>query len=245
MKNSQNVFYPKLAEASAAAITIGITRFREYSEKHLLDHQLPARPDIVYKEEWQGWPSFLGKESKKHYPSLAEASAAAIALGIKSVTEYNKKRFLDQKLPASPDRTYKKEWQGWPSFLGKEPKNHYLTLAEASTSAIALGITTMCEYKARRHLDPQLPSAPYKTYKEEWQGFPSFLGRDSKKLYPSLAEASAAATALGITGFREYEKRCHLDPQLPAHPSRVYKEEWPDRTSFLGNEPKNLYLTLE
>ncbi|MBU3070204.1 integrase [Aestuariicella sp. G3-2] len=237
-------FYSTLAEASVAAVALGITTSIEYRSKRHRDRQLPASPDQIYKEEWQGWPSFLGKEPKQLYPTLAEASAAAIALGIATSGEYQAKRHRDRQLPVNPGLVYKEEWQGWPLFLGRQPKQFYPTLAEASSAAIALGIRTSVEYQAKKRRDRQLPSDPERKYKEEWQGWPSFLGKESKQFYSTLAEASAAAIALGITTSGEYQVNRHRDRQLPANPDQMYKEEWQGLPSFLGRETKQLYPTL-
>ncbi|WP_020405135.1 gamma-mobile-trio integrase GmtZ [Hahella ganghwensis] len=243
MSNKRNIFYSKLAEASAAAIDLGITTFNEYQVKRKLDSQLPSRPNDIYEAEWQDWPSFLGKASKQFYPSLAEASVAAIGLGIATVTEYQVKRHWDSQLPSSPNKVYKSDWKSWPSFLGKEVKDYYPSLAEASAAAIKLGITIKLDYQKKRQLDPRLPSSPECLYKFEWKSWSSFLQK-TKQFYLLLAEASAAALELGITTKLEYQQKRHLDPRLPAHPRTVYKAEWQSWRSFLSKEVKQFYPTL-
>jgi hypothetical protein len=222
-----------LAEASAAAITLEVSTIAEYKAKRHLDTKLPATPQNVYRAEWQDWPSFLGKDVKQLYPSLAEASKAAIGLGIKTKLEYQMKRHLDPCLPGAPDTVYRVEWQDWPSFLGKDAKQLYLTLAEASAAAIGLGIKTVSEYQERRYLDSRLPSNPDFVYKSDWESWPSFLGKVSIQLYPKLEEASVAAIRLGITTASEYQKKRNLDPHLPSSPSERYKDEWKGWTLFL------------
>jgi hypothetical protein len=238
-------FYSALAEASAVVIRLGITTAGEYQEKRHVDPRLPASPKQVYKAEWQGWPSFLGKEVKQYYLTLAEASAAAIRLEITSPSEYRDRRHLDSQLPSAPDQRYQDEWKNWPSFFCRVVMELYPTLAEASAAIIALEITGILEYQRKRHLDPRLPGSPWTVYKTEWQGWSSFFGKNPKRLYPSLSEASAAAIALEITSYGEYQVKRYLDPSLPSKPSDVYKAEWQSWPSFLGKEPKQLYPTLE
>ena len=233
MESRRIFFYETLAEASAASIALGIKTKREYDEKHHLDPRLPSTPYQFYKVEWQDWPSFLGNDSKTLYLTLAEASTAAIALGIKTKNEYMEKRHLDPRLPSAPHQFYKEQWENWPSFFGKDAKKFYPTLAEASTAAIALGITSAKEYQEKRNLDPKLPARPQQFYIEGWQGWRSFLGKRTKSLYTTLAEASAAAIALGITTKNEYDKNRHLDPRLPSAPHQYYTEDWQDFSSFI------------
>lgn len=121
--------------------------------------------------------SVMGSTQKYFYSMLVEASAAAIALGVTTKSEYRKKRHLDPRLPSDPPHFYKDEWQGWPSFLGKDSKSFYPTSAEASAAALAFGVTTKSEYREKRHLDPHTPSFPPHIYNEEWQGWPSFLSK--------------------------------------------------------------------
>lgn len=244
MSNIRTIFYSRLTDASSAAIELGITTINEYQVKRKLDPKLPSRPNDVYEEEWQDWPSFLGKESKQFYPSLGEASVAAIGLGITTVTEYQVRRHLDFRLPSSPNSVYEAEWKSWPSFLGKEVKQFYPSIEGASEAAIKLGITTKLEYQKKRQLDPCLPSVPERIYRSEWESWSSFL-KITKKVYPSLAEASAAALEHGITTKLEYMEKRHLDSRLPSTPNNVYKAEWESWPSFLGKEIKQLYPSLD
>lgn len=47
--------------ASRAAVNLGIRSRREYAELHHGDPKLPASPESVYKDMWQGWDKFLKK----------------------------------------------------------------------------------------------------------------------------------------------------------------------------------------
>lgn len=241
----RKVFYPTLMEASSAVKALGITSVKQYQKMYRLDPLLPSSPKQVYEQEWQSWLNLFGRSSVSFYPSLAEASKAAIALGIDTCASYKAKRHLDPRLPSEPESTYKNEWNCWPLFLGKNPKEFYATLAEASAATIALGITTIKAYQKNRHLDPKLPSNPNAIYKDDWINWPSFFGRSPKKFYLTLEEASSAAKKLGITSSKLYEKYRHLDPLLPAAPDQKYQNEWKNWESFLGNPVKDFYPTLE
>ncbi len=245
MRDRQNSFYPTLEEASAAAIALGITTSEKYQTMRSLDPRLPSAPHQKYKMDWKGWPSFLGKTPMKFYPTLKEASVAAIAIGITNYQTYHEKRHLDPQLPSNPQGTYKKEWQNWPSFLGGSRKKFYPTLKEASAAVKALGITSIKQYQEKRYLDPRLHSTPSQKYIKEWKNWPSFFNKAPRKLYPTLEDASAAAQNLGIKTIQEYNENRHLDAHLPSKPNQSYKREWQGWASFLGIVDKKNYPSLD
>lgn len=116
--------YETLAEASIAARKLGIKTREEYMQngskpRYKEDPRLLSNPNTFYAD-WVDWETYLGT---KQYATLAEASAAARKLGIKTSAEYNgknknKPRYKeDPKLPSSP-RTFYEDWAGWPAFLG-------------------------------------------------------------------------------------------------------------------------------
>tara|TARA_R110002074_G_scaffold402320_2_gene606900 strand:- start:3469 stop:6414 length:2946 start_codon:yes stop_codon:yes gene_type:complete len=110
--------YRTYAEASEAAQRLGITGKEDYRETYSQDPRLPSNPHHSYETEWQGWPIFLGKSRPvSKYATCAEASEAAQSLDIQTVQDYSKRCEQDPKLPKSPDKYYKDEWQSWPTFL--------------------------------------------------------------------------------------------------------------------------------
>ncbi len=248
--------YSTYAEAQQAAIGLGITTVTEYKRRSKEDPRLPYEPDSAYGKDWpteNGWPIFLEKEIKEHYPTFSEAQQAAIALGITTVREYNRRYKEDPRLPSAPDRTYGKDWplkNAWPTFLGKKEKEYYSTFSEAQQATIALGITTVTEYKRRYKEDPCLPLAPHKIYTEEWpleNAWPIFLEKEVKEYYPTFVEAQQAAIALGIVSYTQYRLRYKENPRLPLKPNKIYAGEWPPKNGwaiFLGQEGKITYPTF-
>ena len=292
-------FYPTLEEASKAAKALGIKTWDEYKLRYKEDPHLPCKPERSYSNDWQGMPQFLGREVTELYPTLEEASKAAQALGIKTVTEYRRRYKEDPHLPCKPERSYSNDWISWPHFLRtgtgfyptleeaskaaqalgiktqreykilykedpclpSSPRQfysidwksmpHFLgtgfypTLEEASKAAQALGIKTVTEYKHRYKEDPHLPSGPHQFYSNDWKSWPHFLGKKVTEFYPALEEASKAAKALGIKTWDEYKLRYKEDPRLPSNPSRFYSNDWQGMPQFLGREVAGLYPTLE
>ena len=179
-------FYANLSKASEAAQTLNFSNRTEYELGYKKDNRLPSSPEKMYLNEWQGWDLFLGKPKRDYYPTLHEASNAAIRLGFKNHKEYKAGYIKDTRLPLSPWSKYQHEWKGMDSFLGKKKIRIYGSLEEASQAAQQLGLASMVKYKADRKRDPRLPADPSQVYKNEWKGAAHFLNIKSTKLYSSL-----------------------------------------------------------
>ncbi|MCU8070659.1 integrase repeat-containing protein [Shewanella sp. SM32] len=239
---TENKFYTSLAEAQLAAQVLSITSKPDYKQRYRKDPRLPSRPETVYSADWQSWPTFLGKEEKTFYTSLAEAQLAAQALSITSQPDYKQRYRRDPRLPSAPNATYSADWQSWPTFLGTENK-FYASLAEAQLAAQALSITSQPDYLQRYREDPRLPSRPVTVYSADWQSWPTFLGKEEKTFYTTLAEAQLAVQALSITSQPDYKQRYREDPRLPSAPNATYSADWQSWPTFLGTENK-FYASL-
>jgi hypothetical protein len=185
----------------------------------------------------------MAGESTKFY-NYVEAQAAVHALGIKSRPEYLSRRWQDPRLPSNPNQTYAGAgWTDWLDFLGKNRPNLYPTYAEAQVAALALCIIDGSDYKKRHRQDPRLPSRPNKTYAGTgWTNWFDFLGKKRSNLYPTYAEAQAAALALCIINGTDYKKRHRQDPRLPANPDQSYTNAgWPGWRDFLDIKPFYTY----
>ncbi|MGR5234374.1 integrase repeat-containing protein, partial [Vibrio rotiferianus] len=168
-------FYATINQASKAAIGLGIQSKQEYQQRYKEDERLPSSPNKAYANDWVDWFSFLDKEKRPWYSTYAEASEAAIGLGIQSQQEYQQRYKEDERLPSHPNRPYANDWIDWFSFLDKEKRSWYSTYAEASEAAIGLGIQSQREYQQRYKEDERLPSYPNKGYANDWVDWFSFL----------------------------------------------------------------------
>ncbi|WP_193013899.1 integrase repeat-containing protein [Vibrio casei] len=157
-------FYKTINHASKAAIGLGIQSQLEYQQRYKEDERLPSCPNKIYATDWVDWFSFLDKEKRSIYPTYAEASKAAIGLGIQSQPEYQQRYKEDERLPSCPNKIYATDWVDWFRFLDKEKWPWYPTYAEASKAAIGLGIQSQPEYQQRYKEDERLPSCPNKIY---------------------------------------------------------------------------------
>jgi Zn finger protein HypA/HybF involved in hydrogenase expression len=168
------------------------------------------------------------------YPAWEQASAAAIALGIKSsVDYYKKKRYKeDARLPSQPSITYR-DFPGWKVFLKRSSHRdkYYATWKMASAAAIALGCTSSRDYGTKYTQDPKLHGAPHEFYKD-FPGWRRFLGRNK---YETWQEAGKAARALGLTSHTKYfdKKKYKQDPRLPSNPNIIYSD-FPGWTQYLS-----------
>lgn len=175
-------FYPTWQEASAAAIELDIRTMRDYQKKYRMDPRLPAQPYACYPD-FPGMEKFL---AKAFYSTWQEASAAALALGIKNRAAFQKKRKEDKRLYCQPDNLYE-DFPGWPVFLGRKPLGfkkfgeRYKTWQKASAAVVKLGISNQKDYKARYTEDPLLPADPSSFYSDTWKGWPKFFGRKPLK----------------------------------------------------------------
>lgn len=221
-------FYSCYKEARRAAQSLHIVTMAQYLKTYKKDPKLPSDPQRVYKNDWQGFPDFLGKES--FYPTYNEASKAAQALQIKTMVQYGDTYKADSRLPANPDVVYHNEWNGANDFL-KKP-SFYSSHHAASKAAKALHITSVPQYKQRYKLDAKLPSAPELVYRKDWLGWSYFLGKHGP--YDTLEEARYAVNSLGLTSSHEYRNRYKEDPKLPCSPQKRYRDDWKGWSDFLG-----------
>ena len=153
--------------------------------------------------------------------------------------DYRKRYSKDPRLPSNPWTTYADTgWIDLYDFFGKEKPDLYPTYAEAQAAAQALGIKSMPDYRKRYSKDPRLPSSPVEVYADAgWIDWYDFLGNEKPDLYPTYAEAQAAAQALGIKNMPDYKKRYSKDPRLPSSPRTTYAGTgWIDFFDFFGNE---------
>ncbi len=295
-------FYPDYEQAKAATRRLGAKTRKEYTDLRHQDKRLPALPNVIYKKNgWISWPDLCGRTIPKKYESLEEASGATVALGIRTIKEYQARHQEDPRLPASPwifyankgfttfpefaktkisfvsfsefkaivrklgiksaieyrskyqvhpglpcrpEKLYKNlGWRSWGDALGIERRKFYNTYAEASSAAFKLGIRTPAEYLRRYKEDPYLYSTPNKLYANSgWICWSEFLKITPLRPYPTYAEASAAAIALGATGRNSYLRLYKLDPRLVSNPAFYYRDSgWQDWSIFTGETKKGFY----
>ena len=224
------VYYLTWQEASASAIKLGARTRDEYLELYKSDPRLHSSPEKYYAD----FPGALKFFNTDPYPTWQEASKAAIALGIKSFSEYLLRYKEDPKLLYTPKDKYP-DFPGFEIFLDLT----YQTWQEASAAAIKLKILSKREYEKRSRVDEKLPSSPRLTY-SDFPGFEKFLNTDP---YSTWQEASAAAIKLGIKNYTDYGLKFSKDAKLrSANQLKNVYSDYPGFEKFLGND---LYATWQ
>lgn len=228
LSQNENKYYATIDLAREAVCRLGVATKKEYRERYIEDKLLPLNPHKIYSDDWLGYPHFLNKrEGVDMYESIEQASDAAKRLGLLTKASYREGYKKDPKLPSAPDEVYQDSWRlwGWEEFLGTEK----YSFKEAGQAARKLGITGHSEYSRLYRLDQSLPSAPWEYYRSEWQGWIDFLLPEK---CGTLLEAKFAIKVLKIKTSMEYLKQYKNYSCLPAHPDRVFSDDWVDWYDF-------------
>ncbi|WP_448108859.1 gamma-mobile-trio integrase GmtZ [Pseudomonas azerbaijanoccidentalis] len=231
--------YSEIEQASDAARSLNITTEAAYLDKYRADPYLPSSPETIYKQEWKGWDHFINISTVENYSSLIEVEEAAQKLGIKSKAQYDALCYKDEKLPLRPDVAYSEEWGGWTRLLRlSRSSNLYRRIEDAQWAVFRLGITSFRQYQSLRKQDSRLPASPYAFYKNQWEGWPSFLIPPKVSL---LAHVAHAAKVLNVTSAHDYMQKYKEFCRLPSHPERMFVNEWVGWNEFLGVMPFYVY----
>lgn len=229
-------FYPTIEEAKAAVSRMGIESFIQYKQRSHEDPRLPLNPRIHYGQSYKGAVDFYGKPNA-FYQTVAEASQAAIGLGIHNSREYGEVYNQDSFLPRHPDKAYEDEWPGWPSFLGYEGRiraaRKYKTYAEFEKVIREMGVKNQTEYNQKRHSDPLLPARPADYFGEAWPGWAKASGLDDSQVCETWEEARKVAAQYCFSSKVDYKARCGVDERLPTSPESRYKKNFPKWGKFL------------
>lgn len=114
-KRKKEDCYKTWQEASDAARKLGIRTLDDYKTLYYDDPKLPSRPDITYGD-FPGFAKFVGRtrdpKQKDFYTTWQQVVSAARKLNINTVSDYDRLRSGDPKLP------YKNLLYKYPSFPG-------------------------------------------------------------------------------------------------------------------------------
>lgn len=237
------------AEAQLAVQALGVTDSNDYKAHFRDDPRLPCNPDRFFSGAgWAGWGRFLGKEEQHLFTTYTEAQAAAQALGIKGVKDYQARYRENPRLPSCPYDVYADSgWVDWYVFLGKTKPSYYVTYAEAQAAVQSLGFRNQRDYQSTCRQHPKLHREPHKLYAGAgWTNWYDFLGKEKSPFYATYAEAKTAVQTLGFKSSFEYKRDFRSDPKLPCHPEYQYAEKgWTGWYGFLGTVKRQIYTTYE
>ena len=98
-----------------------------HKNQNKFDERIVLAPQQTpsYSNAWNGWTDFLGTKRyvKKNWMKFSELKKIAIESNCMKRPEWpnwvekNSKKY-DEPIPSKPDIAYKKQWLGWPDFLG-------------------------------------------------------------------------------------------------------------------------------
>ena len=93
--------------AVAAVIIVSLQLEKKSRKLPPVINALPA--EVSFFLETDDFNYFLNIEKVKFYETLAEAKKAVLKVGIKTETEYRKRRKEDPRLPSTPARFYSRK----------------------------------------------------------------------------------------------------------------------------------------
>ena len=217
-------------EALAVARSLGLANhfeWREWCKEGMRPHNVPSRPDQVYKDGgWQGWVHWLGssgiKKASKFAP-FGQALTLARSLGLAGKVAWQawcKEGRRPPNVPSNPHQTHKDGgWQGWGHWLGTgnqsntSKKRQFLPFTEALRVARKLRLVSQKEWElwCRSGARPtNVPARPDTAYVHDgWMGWVHWLYHANLDPVPALdtapspsrpASKRAAGTGSGASG---------------------------------------------
>lgn len=122
----------------------------------------------------------------------------------------------------------------------------YETIEEASSAAIALGITLKQMYFLKYKEDPRLPSLPPLFYRNKgWVTWKDFLGMKNKDFYKTIDEFVQALQKLDIVTKNDFDLLRVKDIRLPSEPQATYQKlGWVSWKFHVQGKPQ-FYSTLD
>jgi len=120
--------YRPFSEARSFVHTLGLrneAQWRKYRKSRTKPVDVPARPDVVYPNEWRGMGDWLGtgtlRTQDREYRPFIEARAFVRSLHFRNEADWRVYRTSPDKpanVPARPEAVYATEWQGMGDWLG-------------------------------------------------------------------------------------------------------------------------------
>ena len=201
---------------------LGLKRSKEwndYCKSGKKPDDIPTAPWKIYKKDFKGMGDFLGTGNvasyNKQFLPFAEAREFVQKLGLKNRDEwfdYCKSGKKPDDIPSSPKNSYKnKGWVTWGHWLGTgmvaDRDKVFRPFKEAREFARSLGLKSTREwreyYKSGNKPD-DIPTAPWTTYKKDWDGIRNWLGTGTvapkDKVYRPFAEAREFVRTLNLKG---------------------------------------------
>ncbi len=228
-----------LEELKTQVLSEGIVDGKQYVKVYKEHPGWPSTPAYTYGEKWPGWKIFLNKEAVE-FLSLDELQKQVLAADVQDEVDYKKIKKDHKDWPYDPAYFYKGEWQNWREFLKKN--NRFLSYDAMRLQVKEKGVSDWGQYQKVYKNHPGWPSNPYATYRDEWNGYPEFFGKEVVEFF-LFEKAREVVRSAKIKNNKEYKKEYKKYPGLPAVPSEIYKDQWISWPEFLGTEVADLSYT--
>ena len=155
--------------------------------------------------------------------------------GIEEWRKYCRSGARPIHIPASPHTAYKDQWKGYGDWLRlssvreyKVKHNIFTSFEEAREFARSLKLASgkeWIEYCKSGKKPKNIPSGPFKAYRNEWKGIDDWLGtgrnsyatKDSGNLL-SFEEAREFARSLKLAGQKEWIEYCKSGKKPKTYP---------------------------
>jgi len=167
-------------------------KFEKWRKTKINDF-VPSRPDVVYKKKWKSWGEFFktGRVSdlEKHNSFLSYNDAKEF---LKKFSFNNENEFYEwaktkerpKNIPASPRKTYGKDFISMGDFLGNNnySTKDWLPYEECKKFVQSFNFNSINEYStwiSKNKANVKVPAHPRDIY-PEFEGWPEFIGYQRK-----------------------------------------------------------------
>lgn len=207
--------YRTYQEAKEIGIALGVKGQKEWFSRHdkgIIPYDYPRHPEVLYKEEWNGWCDFLDKDregmkiesikpQRSGFLKYDAAKKVVQKLKIVGMRDWHRRKHLvTRRVPRIPDDTYIRtgEWVSYTDFFGEQYGARHRELVKNNLEAL-----------------------------------------EEEKLRPKVVtyvEARNILRELGVKDSREYRELCIKGKRpkgVPYNLERVYRNDWKGWGEFL------------
>lgn len=251
------VFLP-FTEARAYIYTLGLKTYvewRGYCKSGEKPENIPTNPNVVYRDEFEGWGDWLGTQhianQKRQYRPFAEARAFVHTLDLKNRAQWMAYCASGKKpgdIPTNPRSTYKGHFKSLGDWLGTGFVHYrdrrYRPFEEARDFIHALELKSRAQWVAyciSGEKPDDIPADPRRTYGGEFKDLGDWLGtgyvHTHNREYRPYEEARSFVRSLGIKNEAEwyaYTKSNKKPDDIPVSPRSTYGADFKSMGDWLG-----------
>jgi superfamily II DNA or RNA helicase len=256
---TRNIKYRPFDEARAFVRKLKLNNqhdWEEYCKSGNKPKDIPQKAYRTYRIEWKGFGDWLGTDfvatQKRDYRSFVEARKYVRSLGIKDQAAWRTYCNTGTKpndIPSTPNRVYKKEWNGFGDWLGtgilSTHGRIHLSFEEAREFARSLKLGSSKEwvkYCKSGNKPENIPASPRDRYIKYWNGWGDWLGTGYivDRVYRPYAAAREFVHSLSLENRDSWNTYCKTGNKpldIPSNPDKVYDaKEWKGYADWLGYE---------